>query len=84
MRKVFFIFCKINDIDYSIVNFSQKVLANQFKGGRIGGEVLFNGEPPNEKTHHRDVAFVAQEDVHFRKFLKKIISLFCRFIYLAT
>lgn len=46
-----------------------KVLANQAKEGRMSGEVLFNGEPANEKTHHRDVAFVAQEDIHFRMFL---------------
>jgi hypothetical protein len=32
----------------------------------MSGQVLFNGELPNEKTHHRDVAFVSQEDVHFR------------------
>ena len=44
------------------------MLANQVKVGRLSGEVLFNGKPANEKTHHREVAFVAQEDVHFRMF----------------
>jgi hypothetical protein len=38
------------------------------KVGRLSGEVLFNGKPANEKTHHREVAFVSQEDVHFRMF----------------
>eukprot|EP00026_Physarum_polycephalum_P000679 Phypoly_transcript_00680.p1 GENE.Phypoly_transcript_00680~~Phypoly_transcript_00680.p1 ORF type:complete len:1306 (+),score=176.26 Phypoly_transcript_00680:244-4161(+) len=41
------------------------VLANQVKVGRLSGEVLFNGKPANERTHHREVAFVSQEDVHF-------------------
>ncbi|EFA85848.1 ABC transporter G family protein [Heterostelium album PN500] len=41
-----------------------KVLAGQVKDAKLEGSLLFNGHPINHKNHHRDVAFVTQEDYH--------------------
>ncbi|EGG18231.1 ABC transporter G family protein [Cavenderia fasciculata] len=41
-----------------------KTLANQTHGERKSGSLTFNGKPANKKTHHRDVCYVVQEDLH--------------------
>ncbi|EGG18232.1 ABC transporter G family protein [Cavenderia fasciculata] len=41
-----------------------KTLANQNHNETISGTLRFNGKPANDLTHHRDVCYVVQEDLH--------------------
>eukprot|EP01133_Synstelium_polycarpum_P017727 gene17727-21137_t len=42
-----------------------KVLAGRVKDKHVSGTLLFNGHPIDHQSHHRDIAFVTQEDSHF-------------------
>jgi len=43
-----------------------KILSHRYHGGKVSGDIRFNGKPPKKKYYHRDVSFVPQEDQHMR------------------
>ncbi|GAM26682.1 hypothetical protein SAMD00019534_098570 [Acytostelium subglobosum LB1] len=42
-----------------------KVLSGQTKESHLTGKLLFNGHPINRTNHHREIAYVDQDDIHF-------------------
>lgn len=82
--KVFYSYIHSPTTNIFLISF--EVLANHGakKKKTQTGQVLFNGQLPSRKTHHQAVAYVTQEDTHFRMFFLYDCVVKCIDVLLAT
>jgi ABC-type multidrug transport system fused ATPase/permease subunit len=50
-----------------------KLLANRLRGGKVTGELTFNGKDPRKGNFHQDIAYVPQDDVHIGTYLTYLL-----------